>query len=178
MIGRAAGIAAGMAIGLITGAEAAPYDLATFFADVAKLDGHMLAIRSSNGPVPPGMTAQLHVDGPHDFSVATTTTDADGTPKPFAQEIYRFEPDLPGLTSGHFRTEFNRTNGSRKVPLICDSFLFLAQSLQMDCYSPQNFRLERQAYRLEFTVVWDLRPDLFNIRILSSDGVANLSTPR
>jgi hypothetical protein len=159
-------------------ADAASGDLDAFFAQARTFDGHSLTIRTSNGPTAPGMGAVLHTEAEDSFSVATSIAQSDGSAMPFSQETYRFQRNEPGLTDGHFRTEFTRANGRVSIPLSCDSFLFLAQSLQLDCYRPQNFRVERQAYRLEFTVVWELRPDALTIRIISSDGVATLSAPR
>jgi hypothetical protein len=178
MVGRDAALAAGVVLLLTPGALAAPGDLDAFFADARKLDGKTLTIKTSNGPTAPGMSAELHVDGEDAFSVTTSIRSADGTATLFSQETYRFHRDQPGLVAGHFRTEFTRANARVSIPLVCDTFLFLSQSLQLDCYRPQNFRPERQAYRLEFTVVWELKPELFNIRIISSDGAAALSTPR
>jgi hypothetical protein len=159
-------------------ALAAPEDLANFFEEAVKLKGKTLSIRSSNGPVRQGMSAEINVLDPLSYDIVTTIKEADGSVTPFARDTYRFHLNEKGLVEGHFRTEYTRASGRSAIPLVCDSFLFLSSSLQMDCYEPQNFRPERQATRLEFSAVWQLRPESFDIRIISNAGAATLSLAR
>ena len=159
-------------------AFAAPEDIANFFEEAVKLKGKTLSIRSSNGPVRQGMSAEIEVLDPLSYDIVTTVKDVDGSVTPFARDTYRFHLTEMGLVEGHFRTEYTRTNGRSAIPLLCDSFLFLSSSLQMDCYEPQNFRPERQSTRLEFSAVWQLGPENFAIRIISNAGAATLSTAR
>jgi hypothetical protein len=159
-------------------AFAAPEDIANFFEEAVTLEGKILSIRSSNGPVRTGMSAEIDVIDPLSYDIVTTIKEADGSVTQFARDTYRFHLNQKGLVEGHFRTEYTRSTGRSALTLVCDSFLFLSSSLQMDCYEPQNFRPERQATRLEFSAVWQLRPESFDIRVISNAGAATLSVGR
>jgi hypothetical protein len=159
-------------------ALAAPEDIANFFEEAVRLKGKTMSIRSSNGPVRQGMSAEIEVIDPLSYDIVTTIKEEDGSLTPFARDTYRFHLNEKGLVEGHFRTEYTRSSGRSAIPLLCDSFLFLSSSLQMDCYEPQNFRPERQSTRLEFSAVWRLGPENFDIRIISNAGAATLSAPR
>jgi hypothetical protein len=167
----------GLGLALSAPAQGADGALQAFLAETGKLDGHELDIRTSNGPIQQGMKAELHADGPSSFSVMTSVKAGDGAMTLFSRETYVMQPDEPGLTPGHFRTQFARSNGKVSIPLSCDTFLFAGQSLQLDCYRPENFKPERKL-KLEITIIWDMKPNLFDIRIITSAGVATLSAPR
>jgi hypothetical protein len=173
----------GVAVLALTAAFASPAlaateDIANFFEDAVKLNGKTMSIRSSNGPVRQGMIAKIEVLDPLSYDIVTTIREADDSITQFARDTYRFHLNEKGLVEGHFRTQYTRSSGRSALPLVCDSFLFLSTSLQMDCYEPQNFRPDRQATRLEFSTVWQLNPESFEIRIISNAGAATLSAAR
>ena len=164
--------------GLAGPGAAAPEDAGNFLDEIATLQGKHFSIRTNNGPVRQGMSAEINVLDTYSYDIVTTLTRQDGSTMPFAHDAYRFHLGELGLVDGHFRTEYTRSNDRASAPYDCDSFMFLSTSMQMDCYQPQNFRADRQATRLEFTAVWQLKPETFEIRIISNSGAAFLSAAR
>lgn len=153
-------------------------DIDAFIAEAATLKGQPFSIRTSNGPLPPEMTAAVESRESGTLSITTTVKKDDGTIQPMSEETYRFTPGEAGLMPNHFKTLFTRTFRGRTLEFACDSFFFVAGALQLDCYRPDNYEAKRTRAGPAATIIWEIRPDSVSIRVLADGGAAILTAKR